>query len=203
MTSDPNRGANGAGATRGTKTFASSGGEQRVRTAVGFARRLADVGLRYRFRELQLLLIPCAMAWLPAMFPPALSIPLAPLAPLPPVVTALALSVVWLAANAALTLALPWVDQHVLPVAAMLVSTHYALGRLPTVQIEWFPMTAGLIALYAALGVRVTRLAFPPRRRGRRSTARSASRAPLWLGAAILLLATTLLTLAAVRALPA
>lgn len=190
------------GSARGTKVFASRGGEQRVRTAVGFVRRLANIGLRYRFRELQLLLVPCAVTFLPAVFPPALPVPLAPLAhfaSVPPLVVALGLSLVWLAANAALTVALPWVDQHVLPVAAMLVSTHYALARLPTVQIEWFPMTAGLIALYAALGVRVTRLAFSPRRRGRRRPSRAAGRAPLRLGAAILLFAIVLLTLTAAR----
>ena len=188
----------GARGARGTKAFASRGGEQRVRTAVGFVRRLADIGLRYRFRELQLLLVPCAVTFLPVVFPPALPVPLA-VAPMSPLVVALGLSLIWLAANAALTVALPWVDQHVLPVAAMLVSTHYALARLPAVQIEWFPMTAGLIALYAALGVRVTRLAFSPRRRGRRRTSRSAGRAPLRLGAAILLFATVLLTLTAAR----
>src|SRR5687767_11314952 len=45
-----------------------SGGEQRVRAAVGLVRRLADVGLRYRLRELQLLAVPCGAAFLPAFF---------------------------------------------------------------------------------------------------------------------------------------
>ena len=182
-----------SGPQKGTRVFASRGGEQRVRTAVGLARRLVDVGLRYRLRELQLLLIPCALAWQPVLFPPALASPVHPL------VAALGLTLLWLVANAALSFALPWVDQHLLPVVAMSASTHYALALLPTVQIEWFPMTAGLIALYAALGARVAFLAIPRRRR-RAVGARNAGRTAFWLGNAILLFATVLLTVALARA---
>ena len=180
--------------SRGTKVFASRGGEGRVRAAVGLARRLAGFGLRYRFRELQLLLIPCAMAWLPVVAPPALP------APIPAPVAALGLCLLWLAANAALTLALPWVDQHVLPAVAMLASTHYALALLPTVHIEWFAMTGGLIALYAALGVRLASLAIP-RRRTRGTGRRLVGRAAFWLGVAVLLSSTALLTAALGRTL--
>ena len=80
----------------------------------------------------------------------------------------------------------------------MTASTHYALALLPTVQIEWFPMTGGLIALYTAFGVRLATLAIP--RRPRRSARRqSAGRAAFWLGAAILILAAVLLTAAIAR----
>ena len=177
---------------RGTRVFASRGGEKRVRAAVGLARRLADVGLRYRRRELQLLVIPCALAWLPVIFPPTVSVPVHPLG------AALGLCVLWLAVNVALSFALPWLDQHFLPVAAMTASTHYALALLPTVQIEWFPMTGGLIALYTAFGVRLARLAIPRRTR-RSARRRSAGRAAFWLGAAILVCATILLSAAIAR----
>ena len=176
----------------GTRAFASRGGEQRVRAAVGLARRLADVGLRYRRRELQLLFVPCLLNWLPVVFPPIVSSPVHPL------VAALALSFLWLAANVALSFALPWLDQHFLPVAAMTASTHYALALLPTVQIEWFPMTSGLIALYTAFVVRLASLAIPRRRR-RSARRQSAGRAAFWLGAALLIVAAVLLTAAIAR----
>ncbi|HET7771364.1 MAG TPA: hypothetical protein VFN74_21515 [Chloroflexota bacterium] len=178
--------------SRGSRAFASRGGEQRVRTAVGLARRLADVGLRYRRRELQLLVIPCLLAWLPVVFPPTVSSPVHPL------VAALALCFLWLSANVALSFALPWLDQHFLPVAAMTASTHYALALLPTVQIEWFPMTGGLIALYTAFGVRLASLAIPRRRRPARR--HFAGRAAFWLGSALLVLAAALLTVALLSA---
>lgn len=184
--------------SRRTKVFdaASSGGEQRVRTAVGIARRLADVGLRYRLRELQLLAFPCAMVFVPALFASPTQIS--------PIASAIALCLVYLAANAALTLALPWVDQHVLPVLAMLLSTHYALAILgstaSSARIEWetsFPLVGGLIALYAALGVRLVRLALPPAKPERVPGPPTAPKLwPLRAGATLLLLATGVLTAA-------
>ena len=189
----------GGSGGRRTSVFApaSSGGERRVRTAVGLARRLADLGLRYRLRELQLLAVPCAAAFLPSVFArdPFLSV-----LPVHPVVLGFVLSLAYLGVNAALSLALPWLDQHLLPVAAMLTSAHYSLAV--SIRTEWethFPLAGALIALYTVLGVRLVRLTVSPVRPRRVRTLRAIAlrRWPLWLGAALLLLATAVLTLAA------
>ena len=202
-----------SGGGRGTRVFspASGGGERRMRTAVGLVRRLADVGLRYRLRELQLLAVPVAAAFLPVLFDgapatPATQATQATQALLHPLVFGLALCLMYLAANAALTLLLPWVDQHLLPVAAMLISAHYALASTPSLGWETrFPLGGALIALYTVLGVRLVSLTVSPvrPRRARAAPPVSPRTWPLWLGAALLLCATALLTLAASRTLHA
>ena len=153
---------------------------------MGLVRRLVEIGLRYRLRELQLLLLPCAVAFLPAVFSTGRS------TAVPPLVSAMLLSVAFLASNVALSVRSPWLDQHLLPIAAMLIAAHAVLGgAVPAVDVaSGQALLAAQLALYAALGVRLARLAIKPRAAGRRPS----NRWPLYAGAVLLLIAASLVT---------
>jgi hypothetical protein len=163
----------------GARSFvpASRGGERRVRALVRFARHAVSFGLRYRLRELQLLAIPCGVAVVGAVLPPR--------GAGPDLRTDIAAAVVFclllLAANVVLTVTTPWADQHLWPVAALLLALQFALALTERVGGAAL-LTPAAVAL--ALVVGTARVARPAVRllAGRRPP-----RAGRWTGAAALL----------------
>ena len=99
---------------------ASRGGERRARALMRFTRQVVTFGLRYRWRELQLLAVPCAMALAAAWLSPA---PLPTPAALAPAAILVGLL---LAGNAGLSWLAPWADQHPLPLVALLLVSGFA-----------------------------------------------------------------------------
>ena len=151
-------------------TPASRGGEQRVRLAVGLARRTVGFALRYRLRELQLLAAPCCIALLAAWLPLSGGVGLGPA----PVAMALGFCLLVLACNAALTGVAPWADQHLWPVVALLLAMRLSAGSPvagmvaaagpggelgQVTQAPGLPGTAAVVSLYAVLATRGMRVA--------------------------------------------
>ena len=140
-----------------------------MRLAVGLARRAVAFASRYRLRELQLLAAPCCIALLAAWVPLMGSLGPGPTH----TVAALGFCLLAVACTAALTAVAPWADQHLWPVAALLLALRLAAGASvagvvdagPDDQLAWvtqalgLPGTAAVVSLYAVLATRGMRVA--------------------------------------------
>lgn len=106
---------------------ASTGGEQRVRRLVHLARRLAVFGRKYRWRELQLLLLPCLLLLIGTWWSPVSSWHPLRVSSSPGLQLIASLSLLLLV-NVGLTWHASEADQLLFPIVALLV----ALGWLVT-----------------------------------------------------------------------
>ena len=148
-----------------------------MRLAVGLARRAVGLASRYRLRELQMLAAPCCLVLAAPWLSQVGGAGQAPVAGMT-VVVALGYCLLMLACTAVLTIAAPWADQHLWPVAALLLALRLVLGvweppvpvaasALPgdrgelalVTQALSLPGTAAVIALYAVLATRGARVA--------------------------------------------
>lgn len=163
---DPARNPANRGSDRGTGGVpfvpASHGGERRVRALVTVTRRLATFALRYRLRELQLLVIPCAIVLVTVA---SLSPEPALRGALPVGLMAAGFTLMVVLCNALLTWVAPWADQHLWPVAALLLALDLALtfarqpALVPTVLAAMLAGTAVLAGAAAASALLTRRLA--------------------------------------------
>lgn len=128
---------------------ASGGGEQRVRTLVRLTQRLARFGLGYRWRELQLLAVPCAVVIAGGLL-------LAMATGSQPGVGTAAFwfIVLLLMANVGLSAVAPSADQYLLPLAAFPASVGFVFSARSRPDLLWdrlIGQTVGVVAIVALL----------------------------------------------------